>query len=98
LTGPDTSQDARTNPDAWLEHLCAHLAAVDLPGHVTEAAGEKFLAVCVSRPGCREAEVTVDRDGYCELRWWLARPTDPGQATAVITAALDAAHAQLAAS
>jgi len=93
MTSPDTSQDAPGNPGPWLEQVAACLAAARLPARITRAAGETSLTIPVSRPGCRETEVIVDADGYCELRWWLTPDAAPEQAAAVITAALDAAHA-----
>jgi hypothetical protein len=102
VTGPDTSRDKPASgtrpgsPEAWLDQVAASLAAAGLPGRVTEAAGEACLTITTSRPGRRETEVIVDGDGYCELRWWLAQPADPGETATVITAALDAAHAPAA--
>ncbi|HEY1620769.1 MAG TPA: hypothetical protein VGG25_24310 [Streptosporangiaceae bacterium] len=98
MTSPDTSQDEPGNPGPWLEQVAASLAAGGLPGRVAQAAGEASLTITVARPGRRDTEVIVDGDGYCELRWWLAPHHGPGQAAAVITAALHAAHAPAAAS
>jgi hypothetical protein len=88
---PDASPDTPGSPGAWLEQVAASLAAAGLPGRVTEAAGEACLAITTSRPGCRETEVIVDSDGYCELRWWLTQTAGPEQAAAAITATLRAA-------
>jgi hypothetical protein len=98
MTCPDTRQDEPGNPGPWLEQVAACLTAAGLPGWVTQTAGETSLTITVSRPGCRDAEVIAAADGYCELRWWLTQPAAPDQAAAVITAALDAAHAPAAAS
>ena len=98
MTSPDTSQDEPANPGPWLEQVAASLAAGGLPGQVTQAAGETSLTITLASPGCRETEVIADGDGYCELRWWLPPDAAPEQAAAVITAALDAAHAPAAAS
>ena len=98
MTSPDTRQDEPAIPGAWLEQVASSLAAAGFPGRVTEAAGEASLTIRVSRPGCRETEVIVDSDGYCELRWWLIPDAAPEQDAAVITAALHAAHAPAAAS
>ncbi len=98
MTSPDTRRDEWGDPGSWLECLAACLAAAGFPGRVTETAGEASLAIALVPPGCRETEVIVDGDGYCELRWWLAPDAGPGQAAAVITAALHAAHAPAAGS
>jgi hypothetical protein len=98
MTSPETSQDEPGNPGPWLEQVAACLTAAGLPARVTQTAGETSLTITVSRPGCRDAEVIADADGYCELRWWLPPHAAPGQAAALITAALGAAHALAAAS
>jgi hypothetical protein len=90
ITRPGTSQDESPDSGAWLEQVAASLAIAGLRCQVTETAGEACLTITASRPGCRETEVIVDGDGYCELRWWLPRTATPTTAFAVITAALRA--------
>lgn len=93
MTGPLISPDELGSPGRWLEDVAASLAAAGTPGQLSGAEDEKYLAIPAALPGHRAAEVIVDSDGYCELRWWLTAGTPARQAAAVITAALHAAHA-----
>src|SRR5215831_2590944 len=64
------------------------LAAVGLSTRLHESPTGADLRATLRRPGQREIEVTIDADGYTELRYWASLDVTPTHAVATITSAL----------
>ena len=70
--------------------VSANLTAAGLTTHLHVTRAAIDVTATLHRPGRKDAEVTVDEDGYVEIRYWNNPDATPAQITATISRALAA--------
>ena len=83
----------RAAPADWIRGIAAGLSAAGLTTVIAETSAGLDLTATARRPGCKDAEVVIDEDGYAELCWWTDQAATPAAATAALARVLAAALA-----
>ena len=81
----NTPGDDHEETERRMRAVAAELTAAGLDARVYDTHGVLDIAAILYRPGSKDTDVTVDEDGYVELRYWSPPGATPAQITATIS-------------
>jgi hypothetical protein len=86
------------NRGDWMRAIAGKLTDAGLAADVRETFAWLDVTATVSQPSRKEPEVSLDADGFAEIRWWNDPTATPADVAARISRVLDAASLPPAAS
>jgi hypothetical protein len=75
----------------WMRAIAGELTDAGLAANVRETFAWLDVTATARQPSRKEPEVSLDADGYSEIRWWNDPTAAPADVAARISRVLDAA-------
>jgi hypothetical protein len=91
----DATPNVTANRSDWMRAIAGKLTDAGLAAKVRETFAWLDVTATAREPSRKEPEVSLDADGYSEIRWWNDPTTTPADVAARISRVLDAASLPL---